>query len=369
MPKLKELEDKYKAMEIVRTPELKWLLYEVKFKVLTLTGKSYFKSYFELLQKENEKDNCELEVYSQIILRKAKQICDGENSNINRWFGEEKSKDIINFIKKTIKDKKGNIDIDRILGSSDLLSLILAFDSDYGIEMIEVPELQMEKVSQIDKGVILKSNISISSIFELYNIEKDFLEQQGLTLENFIDLNNPLMQIYYQYFMYSKKESSHSLNDGILYLPEGISKIIESSNLAKVLSEKRIERMVCPSTLYSIERYGIVSHYLKRIILNEGLIYIGDYAFFECDSLTEYNAPQTLSKIGEGAFSGCKNLQRISLNEGLKSIGNYAFEECSRLVEVFVPKTVTDIGRDIFDGCNEIKSTCNAHILLEFDTK
>lgn len=359
MPRLKDLEDRYKAIGIFGTLKLKKMLYEVKFKILTLTSKSYFQSYITCLQKDNKKDDDELEVYRQIILSKAKQICEGENSNIKRWFGEEKSKDILNLIKKLIKDKKGDIGVEKILKSSDLLSLVLAFDSDYGIEMIEVPLSQMENVSQIDKGLILKPNISISSIFELYNIEKDFLERQGLTLNDFIDLDNPLMQMYYQYFMYSKKESFNCINDGILYLPEGIKKVTESSNLSKVLLEKCVERIVCPSTLYSIERYAVMSHFLRRIILNEGLIYIGDYAFFESDSLIEFNAPQTLKKIGAGAFCGCKNLQRIFLNEGLNSIGNNAFEDCSSIVEALIPGTVTNFGRNIFDGCNLNKVICS----------
>lgn len=358
MPRLKELEDKYKALGIFETSELEILLYEVKFKILTLTNKSYFQSYLKLLQKDNEKDKSELEVYKQIILRKAKLICDGENSNINRWFGKENSKDIINLIGNKIKDKKGNININKILESGDLLSLILAFDSEYGIEMLEVPLSQMENVSQIDKGLVLNSNISISSIFELYSIEKDFLERHGFALNNFIDLNNILMQMYHQYFIHSSKKSFHGVNDGILYLPEGINKITENSNLSKVLSERCIERMVCPSTLYSIERYSIMSHFLRRIIFNKGLIYIGDYAISESDNLIEFNSPTTLKKIGEGAFYGCKNLQKISLNEGLKAIGKNAFEDCC-LVEVLVPSTVTNFGRNIFDGCDLTKVTCS----------
>lgn len=358
MPRLKELEDKYKALGIFETSELKILLYEVKFKILTLTSKSYFQSYLTLLQRDNEKDKSELEIYKQIILRKAKMICDGQNSNINRWFGKENSKDIINLIGNKVKDKKGNIDINKILESEDLLSLILAFDSEYGIEMLEIPLSQMENVSQIDKGLILDSNITISSIFELYSIEKDFLERHGLTLNNFIDLNNILMQMYHQYFMHSGKKSFHGVNNGILYLPEGINKITEDSNLSKLLSERCIERMVCPSTLYSIEKYAIMSHFLRRIIFNEGLIYIGDYAISECDNLIQFNSPTTLKRIGEGAFYGCKNLKMISLNDGLKAIGKNAFEDCC-LVEVLMPSTVTNLGRNIFDGCNLKKVTCS----------
>ena len=50
----------------------------------------------------------------------------------------------------------------------------------------------------------------------------------------------------------------------------------------------------------------------------------------------------------KGMFAGCTNLSRVILNEGLKTIQNYAFGECSSLTEVYFPNSLEEIGEFAF---------------------
>ena len=105
---------------------------------------------------------------------------------------------------------------------------------------------------------------------------------------------------------------------------------------------------------------------LKRISICEGLIEIGKMAFMNCRSLKHINIPTTVTKIGEYAFERCNQLEEVNLSEGLVEIGKRAFF-CAGLKEITIPptniglttlqinkmpSTVTRIGDAAFYGCN-----------------
>ena len=47
-----------------------------------------------------------------------------------------------------------------------------------------------------------------------------------------------------------------------------------------------------------------------------------------------YKIPNSVTSIGNWAFSGCSSLTNITIPEGVTSIGNYAFERCSSLTNI-----------------------------------
>ena len=61
---------------------------------------------------------------------------------------------------------------------------------------------------------------------------------------------------------------------------------------------------------------------------------------------TEYD----VTAIGEGAFSGCRNLTSIIISEGVKSIKKDAFGDCRGLTTVTIPKSLNYVG-DAFGNC------------------
>jgi hypothetical protein len=71
--------------------------------------------------------------------------------------------------------------------------------------------------------------------------------------------------------------------------------------------------------------------------------YISNFAFRDNTVLEECKIPFSVSGIGTGAFSGCKNLTKLILFKGLKSIGDGSFEGCEQLTHITIPNTVTYI--------------------------
>ena len=65
---------------------------------------------------------------------------------------------------------------------------------------------------------------------------------------------------------------------------------------------------------------------------------IGDYAFYECNSLETLNLPAGLTSIGDSAFSWCSSLKTLNLPAGLTSVGDSAFYECNSLETLYIPQ-------------------------------
>ena len=64
------------------------------------------------------------------------------------------------------------------------------------------------------------------------------------------------------------------------------------------------------------------------------------------------NIPNSVTSIGESAFSGCTELNTITIPSSVTSIEQYAFNGCSALTSITLPSTVTSIGQYAFGGCS-----------------
>lgn len=69
---------------------------------------------------------------------------------------------------------------------------------------------------------------------------------------------------------------------------------------------------------------------LKTVQLPEGLLWIGDYAFW-WSTLEEVNLPSTLTRIGKRAFFGCGGIRRLAVPASVTWIGEEAFEGVRRV--------------------------------------
>ena len=78
------------------------------------------------------------------------------------------------------------------------------------------------------------------------------------------------------------------------------------------------------------------SNEIKKIVIEDGVTSIGDYAFVWCSGLTSITIPDSVTSIGEAAFLDCSNLISITIPDGVTSIGDRAFEACSSLTSIDV---------------------------------
>ena len=129
---------------------------------------------------------------------------------------------------------------------------------------------------------------------------------------------------------------------------------------------------------------------LISVTIPESITYIGMYVFGYDDSLTEiivaegnpcyssedgvvYNKnktslircasgktsvsiPESVTEIGDFAFTGCRNLTEITIPESVITIYGGAFLDCSSLTSIHLSSGITYFERDGINGCSSLSS-------------
>ena len=91
-----------------------------------------------------------------------------------------------------------------------------------------------------------------------------------------------------------------------------------------------------------------------RYSIPDGVTSIGDYAFFDCTSLSSIEIPDSVTEIGNSAFYHCTGLSSITIPVDVREIGSQAFLDCTGLVYIRIPNGVTSIGWKAFDKCDKL---------------
>jgi hypothetical protein len=100
---------------------------------------------------------------------------------------------------------------------------------------------------------------------------------------------------------------------------------------------------------------------LISVTIPNSVTSIGNYAFRYCTGLTSVTIPNSVTSIGEYAFGSCTGLTSVTIPNSVTSIGEWAFEDCTGLTSVTIPNSVTSIGDGAFVYCYCLTSvTCFA---------
>jgi hypothetical protein len=93
---------------------------------------------------------------------------------------------------------------------------------------------------------------------------------------------------------------------------------------------------------------------LTSVTIPNSVTSIGDGAFANCDGLTSVVIPDSVTSIGGLAFQLCDGLTSVTIGNGVTSIDNFAFGYCTGLTSVVIPNSVTSIGVGAFAWCSEL---------------
>lgn len=92
---------------------------------------------------------------------------------------------------------------------------------------------------------------------------------------------------------------------------------------------------------------------IKRVVVEEGITYLGEFLFCQCNGIESVQFPSTLEEIGDYCFDRCTNITHVVFPEGIKRIGNFCFESESFRTLTFygnAPKTKEYSILKYFDG-------------------
>lgn len=187
---------------------------------------------------------------------------------------------------------------------------------------------------------------SVHSTFDTCTSLEELIYSEGITdvvfetnnISNFAvptELQNPSKRIVIPSTVTSGKISSgHSFMDssrktreivfnGTPNIPDGFCSGME--NLKKVTLLPGVQ---------TIGESAFAGTGIEEFSLPESVTSIGNYAFANCDNLTEVIIPERVNNIGEGAFSDCENVEKVVWSDKLTEIPKNTFKNCISLKDI-----------------------------------
>ena len=103
---------------------------------------------------------------------------------------------------------------------------------------------------------------------------------------------------------------------------------------------------------------------LHNVILETSKFYVQDDILYSKEgrviscwsSKSHVIISQGVTSIGEHAFRWCESLTLITIPNGVTSIGDSAFSGCKSLTSITIPNSVTSIGKSAFFWCGSLTS-------------
>lgn len=127
-------------------------------------------------------------------------------------------------------------------------------------------------------------------------------------------------------------------------LPEGMTSIG-----ANAFKNSPIQTVNIPSTIQSIGEYAFYEcNSLTQMLLPDALTSLGRSAFYSCDRLSTLHFPANLTTLPSSCCSDCYNLKDLRLPTNLNTIGSSAFYNTYNLRKVDFPEGLDEIGQHGF---------------------
>ena len=147
-------------------------------------------------------------------------------------------------------------------------------------------------------------------------------------------------------------------SEGLVYMSNG------NGTCAVDIGDCTDENIVIPSYSPDGDRVIQIKAYafsgrnnIKSVQIPETVTRIGEGAFEDCVNLESVNLPKKLTMILSYTFDGCKNLKEITIPSGVTYIGDEAFADCVSMERITIPAGVTRIGRFAFRNFSRCEGT------------
>ena len=90
---------------------------------------------------------------------------------------------------------------------------------------------------------------------------------------------------------------------------------------------------------------------ITKVVVAEGITYLGDYAFADCPNLKQITYPATLTALGDGVYYNCDSITAAVIPDSVTTVGKSLFEDCASLAQVTFSKNMTVLSEEMFARC------------------
>jgi len=139
---------------------------------------------------------------------------------------------------------------------------------------------------------------------------------------------------------------------GVKYSKDGRKLLKAPKKLDGIYSIRKGTKIICEEAFRWSKFIGCRS--LTSLVIPDSVTRIGDGAFRGCKSLTDIVIPNSVTSIGDNAFEYCFSLSNLVIPDGVTSIEDNAFEGCYSLSSVVIPDSVSCIGFGAFKNCSSL---------------
>lgn len=108
---------------------------------------------------------------------------------------------------------------------------------------------------------------------------------------------------------------------------------------------------------------------IKRVVIEDGVTSIGEYAFYYCSEMTAITLPDSLLSIGKRAFYDCDDLTALIIPDSVEMIGENMARDCDSLVKVVVGNGLLDIPKQAFYDCDKLATLTIGENVATIDTE
>ena len=161
--------------------------------------------------------------------------------------------------------------------------------------------------------------------------------------------------------------SVKSIGDEAFYRCDGLTSV----HISDIVAWCNIDFLDNTSNpLYNAHHLYLDGEEVKDLVITNSVTNIGDNAFSGCSGLTSVTIPNSVKSIGGNAFSGCSGLTSVHISDIVAwcnidfkngssnplSYAHHLYLNGEEVKDLVIPNSVTNIGDNAFSGCSGLTS-------------
>lgn len=137
-----------------------------------------------------------------------------------------------------------------------------------------------------------------------------------------------------------------------IVIPEGITKI----NGGAFMYNEALESISLPDSLITLGSAFPYCKSLKSLTIPKNVTWLGNSICNGLKALQSVSFPGSIKKVPQQSCQDCVSLTSVTLGEGIETIGERAFCFCTHLESITLPDSLNVIEKEAFKYCFKLKS-------------